>query len=169
MKKIMTMMMMAVVCLIMASCSGNSNSDPKAVADKIAAGETLTEADYTTMIDYCANYAEKAQPYFNTINSGAATDSKEYTDAVNELATMSSEAVYLDAFRKAITDADAAQLGEKNVRKVDELAKYEAFPIADVSDSAMMNPDVVGDIVDMPSNDSNGVIASGDGEVVVAK
>ena len=167
MKKIMTFMMMAVVCLIMASCG--SKTDPKAVADKIAAGEALTEADYTTMIDYCANYAEKAQPYFDVLNSGAATDSKEYADATNQLATMASEAVYLDIFRSAITAADAAQLGENNVKRVDELSKYEAFPIADVSDSGMLNPDVVGDIVDMPSNDSSNVIATGDGEVVEAQ
>ena len=168
MKKLLTFMMVAFVSLIMVSC-GSKTSDPKEVAAKIAAGQTLTEADYTAMIDYCSDYAKKAQPYFNVINGGAATDSKEYADATNELANMMSSAVYLDTFRKALTDADASQLGESNVKRMGEFSGLEAFPIADISDTTMMNPDVIGDIEDMPSSDSAGVIASGDGELVLSK
>ncbi len=164
MKKVMTIMMMAVVCLIMASCG--SKADPKAVADKIAAGETLTQADYTTMIDYCENYAEKAQPYFNTINNASDPNSKEVADAYSELATMKSDAVYLDTFRNALFAANAEQLGEANVKRMDKFSSLEAFPIANISDSAMLNPDVVGDIVDMPDSTNTNVIATGDGEVV---
>ncbi|MDE6297966.1 MAG: hypothetical protein K2L89_08970 [Muribaculaceae bacterium] len=167
MKKVLTMMMMAVVCLIMTSCK--TDADYKSVADKISAGESLTESDYSVMIDYCADYAEKAQPYFDVINSGADPSSKEYADATNALADMSANAVYLDTFRNAIFSATADQLGESNVKKLDSLSKYEAMPIGDVSDSAMLNPDVVGDIEDMPATDTGNVIANGDGEVVVAK
>lgn len=165
MKKVMTIMMMAFVCLIMASCG--SKSDPKAVSDKVLAGEQLTQADYATMIDYCSDYARKAQPYFDIINSGADTSSKEYTDAANELATMATNAVYLDTFRNALFKATAKELGEENVKKMDEFSKLEAFPISNITDTGMMNPDVVGDIEDMPSNDSSDVIATGDGEVVL--
>lgn len=165
MKKVMTFMMMAVVCLIMASCS--SKPDPKDVADKIAAGQTLTEADYSTIIDYCGSFAEKAQPYYNVVNSDTDTSSKEYIDAVNELASMWSNAVYLPTFSTVLRNADAKELGEKNVAKADELSKFLAFPIPNIPDSPMMNPDVVGDIVDMPSSDTSNVIATGDGEVVI--
>lgn len=168
MKKLLTFMMIAFVSIIMVSC-GSSSTYPKEIAAKIAAGETLTEADYSAMIDYCSDYAKKAQPYFNIINSGASTDSKEYVDATNELASMMSNAVYLDTFRKALTDADPAQLGESNVKKLAEFSNLEAMPIGDISDSTMLNPDVVGDIEDMPSSDSSGVIATGDGEVVLSK
>lgn len=165
MKKVMTFMMMAVVCLIMASCG--SKNDAKSVADKIASGEALTEADYSTMIDYCSNYAEKAQPYFNIINSAADPASKEVADATNELANMATEAVYLDTFRTALEKADPKQLGEENLKKMEKFSSLEAFPIGDIPNVDMMNPDVVGDIVDMPSSDSSNVIATGDGEVVV--
>ena len=165
MKKVMTFMMMAVLCLIMASCG--SKDDAKAVSEKIAAGETLTEADYSTMIDYCATYAQKAQPYFNIINSGADTTSKEYADAASELAQMASDAVYLDTFRNALFAASAKQLGEKNVKKMEEFSNLEAMPISDITNRGMMNPDVVGDIEEMPASDTSNVIATGDGEVVL--
>lgn len=167
MKKVITMVMMAVVCLIMTSCK--TDADYKSIADKISAGEALTESDYSMIIDYCADYAEKAQPYFDTLNSGANTDSKAYIDATNALADMNAKAVYLDTFRNALYSATAEQLGESNVKKMDSLSKFEAMPIGDVSDSAMLNPDVVGDIEDMPATDTGNVIANGDGEVVVAK
>ncbi|MBD5237878.1 MAG: hypothetical protein HDS62_10235 [Bacteroidales bacterium] len=167
MKKIMTIMMVAILGIVMASCTGKSAS-AEDVAAKVTSGQTLSEADYTVMIDYCIDYAKKAQPYFNVLNSGDATDSKAYTNAVNELANMASSAVYLDTFRKALDNADAAQLGEKNVQRLAEFANLEAMPIADISDSSMLNPDVVGDVVDMPSSDSSKVIATGAGEVVKA-
>lgn len=164
MKKIMTMMAVA-LCFIMSACSGSSN--PEAVASKIEKGQALTEADYNTMIDYCGDYAEKAQKYFDIINAEPNDSTEAAINATNELANMYSSAKYLDVFRKAIFSADSKELGEKNEEKVNEFAKYEAFPIPGVSDSTMINPDVIGDIVDMPA-DSSTVIADGDGELVKA-
>lgn len=157
---------MAFVCIILASCSGKE--DYKTVAEKIASGATLDQKDYSTMIDYCADYAEKAQPYFDIINSNDETN-KEYIDASGSLAEMASKAIYLDTFRQALFAANADELGEANVKRMDELSKYEAFPIADVSNQGMLNPDVVGDIEDMPATDTGNVIATGDGEVVTTK
>ena len=167
MKKLMTIMM-ALVCVLMVSC-GNKANDPKEIADKITAGQTLSEADYSAMIAYCSDYATKAQPYFNVINSDVSTDSKEYVEALNSLADMKAKAVYLDTFREALEKADAEQLGKENVEKIAEFAKYEAFPISNISDSVMLNPAVIGDIEDMPNSDTSNVIATGDGEVVLAK
>ncbi|MDE6716770.1 MAG: hypothetical protein K2J70_01125, partial [Muribaculaceae bacterium] len=90
-------------------------------------------------------------------------------DATKSLANMITKAVYLDTFRNAIENATPEQLGKKNVEKVKDFSKLEAFPLPAVSDSILLNPDVVGDIEDMPATDSNGVIANGDGEVVLAK
>ncbi|MDE7413115.1 MAG: hypothetical protein K2N05_04905 [Muribaculaceae bacterium] len=168
MKKLMTILT-AFLCVILSSCGGSKAVDPKDVAEKLSAGEPLTEQDYTAMIDYCADYAQKAQPFFDVLNSGVDTTSKEYADATNSLADMESKAVYLDAFRNAIRNATPEQLGEENVRLIEKSSKLEAFPLPGVPDSTLMNPDVVGDIVDMPSSDSSGVIADGDGEVVLAK
>lgn len=165
MKKIMTMMAVA-LCFIMASCAGSA-TDPSAVASKIEKGQSLTEADYSSMIDYCADYAEKAQKYYDIINAEPNDSTEAAINATNELANLYSSAKYLDVFRKAIFAADSKELGEKNEEKVNEYAKYEAFPIPGVADSTMLNPDVIGDIVDMPA-DSSAVVAEGDGELVKA-
>lgn len=162
MKKI-AFMLMAVVCMIAVSCG--KSVDPAAVADRIQSGETLTQEDYTAMIDYCADYAKKAQKYYDIINA-PQTDSLAAADATSQLATLAQKNIYLDTFRTALENADASQLGEANVKKVNELYKYEAFPIPDISDSAMLNPAVVGDIEEMPANDTGAVIATGDGEAV---
>lgn len=167
MKKIMTILTVF-LSVILASCSGNG-VDPKTVAEKISAGEPLTEADYSVMIDYCADYAQKAQPYFDITNSGVSTTSKEYASASESLADMMSKAVYLDTFRTAIENASPEALGKENVKKIEGFSKLEAFPLPALSDSVMLNPDVVGDIEEMPTTDTTGVIANGDGEVVLAK
>lgn len=166
MKKLMTLMV-ALLCVMVASCGGNG-VDPTVVAQKIEKGQSLTQADYASMINYCGDYAQKAQKYFDIINAEPNDSTSEAIKASDELAGMYADAKYLDIFRKALTDADEAQLGEANTKKIAEYSKYEAFPIADVSDSTMLNPDIVGDIEDMPAKDTAGVIATGDGEVVEA-
>ena len=165
MKKIMTMIV-TLLCVIMASC-GSKSVDPQVVADKLQKGEALTEADYSAMIDYCSDYAEHAQKYFDIINSEPNDSTEAAIKATDELATLYNGAKYLDSFRTALFNADASELGEKNAARIAELSKYEAFPISDVSDSSMLNPDVVGDIEQMPANPADTVvIADGAGEAV---
>lgn len=45
------------------SC-GSSMPSPKDVAEKIESHDVLAEADYTTMIDYCGEYAKKSSEVF---------------------------------------------------------------------------------------------------------
>lgn len=164
MKKLITLAM-ALICIVLASCGGKE-VDPKVVAEKIAAGQTLSPEDYSAMIDYCGDYARKAQKYFDIINAEPNDSTKEAIEASDELASMYADAKYLDVFRKALTDADEKQLGKANAEKIAVYSKYEAFPIADISDSTMLNPEIVGDIEEMPATDSSGVISVGAGEVV---
>lgn len=162
MKKILTLLTVF-ACVILSSCS--SGTDAKGVAEKLEKGETLTEQDYKVMIEYCGDYAKKAQTYFDILNSEPNDSTEAAIKATDELANLNSSATYLDIFRKAIYAGDENELGSKNVELVKEYSNYEAFPLPAISDSSMLNPDVIGDVVEMPV-DSSAVIASGDGEVV---
>ena len=66
------------------SC-GSSMPSPKDVAEKIESHDVLAEADYTTMIDYCGEYAKKAQKYFDIINSQSDSLSAESVQATSEI------------------------------------------------------------------------------------
>lgn len=165
MKKLLTLVA-AMFCLILVSCGGNKPVDVASVAAKIAGGQSLTEADYTAMIDYCGDFAKKAQSYYDVINAAPNDSTAEAIKATGELADLMSGATYLEPFRKALFSADAKELGEENVRKMEELTKYEAFPIADIGDSTLMNPEQVGEIVETPQSDTTGIIAAGDGVAV---
>lgn len=165
MKKLLTIVA-AMFCLVLASCGGGKAVDVASVAAKIAAGETLDKADYTAMIDYVGDYSKKAQAYYDIINKAPNDSTAEAVKATGELADLMSNATYLEPFRKALFAADAKELGEENVLKMKELSNYEAFPIPDVGDSTLMNPEQIGDVVEMPQTDTTGVVAAGDGVAV---
>lgn len=151
--------------LVVVSC-GEKLPDAKAVAGKIQENATLNEADYTTIIDYCGDYAKKVQPLYDEINAETDSVSQKSTEATQKMATIFAEYPYLDIFRNAMYNADEASLGEANMNKVKELAKYEAFPLPEGVASELVPKDVVGDIEQMPTTDTTGVIADGDGEAV---
>ena len=72
-------------------------------------------------------------------------------------------------FRTAIYAASDDQIGARNVKKVNEYEKYEAFPLPDGSGKSLNIPGEVGVIEDMPDTDTSGVIADPDGIVVDKK
>ncbi|MDE7179800.1 MAG: hypothetical protein K2N88_01200 [Muribaculaceae bacterium] len=153
---------------VMASCSANLPTDAD-VAKKISEKSELSEADYTTMIDYCGKYAEKAQKYYDVINSQPNDSTAEYNDAVNDLANLYGEYVYIDPFRIALAQADMNQIGSDNEKKVNEYAKYQAFPLPGGAGANLSDPNAVGMIEQMPSTtttDTTGVISTGDGVAV---
>lgn len=152
------------VCLI-AACSSKT-PDVKEIAQKIDNKEALTESDYSAMIDYCGEYAKKAQGYFDIINQQPNDSTAEAIKATSDMAALYAKYPYLDMFRTALAASDINQLGKANEKKVNEYAQFEAFPLPGGEGAAMENPNVVGMIEDMPSSDSAGVIANGDGEAV---
>ncbi len=155
---------MALLTIAFISCS-QSAPTPEDVARKIDAKETLSEADYTTMIDYCGDYAKKAQKYFDLINAQPNDSTAEYSRAAQDLAALASENPYIDMFRTAIYSASDSEIGEKNTAKVKEFEKYQAFPLPAGSGPNLQQPGVVGAIEEMPA-DSSAVIAAGIGEAV---
>ncbi len=154
-----------ILLLVGATACGNGKPSPKDVAAKIDSHEVLTEADYTAMIDYCGEYAKKAQKYFDIINSQADSSSAESVKATSDLAALYGEYTYLDLFRETLDNTGESALGPKNVKKVEELARYEAFPLPEGAGASLLDSNVIGDIEDMPA-DSGEVIATGDGEAV---
>ena len=88
------------------------------------------ESDYTTMIDYCGEYAKKLRSISDIINSQADSLSAESVQATSDLAKLYGEYRYLDLFRDIFGQYRGTRvLRKNNVRKVEELAKYEAFPL----------------------------------------
>lgn len=158
---------MAFVMMIagVAACS-SAGPEPKDVAEKIDANETLSQADYGTILDYCGEYSKKAQRYFDLINTQPNDSTAEYARASQDLAELYQEYSYLDMFRSVIYNLPATALDEANRKKVEDYAKYQAFPLPEGASVDMTNPDVEGMIEDMPANDSGAVIATGDGEAV---
>lgn len=156
---VMLLSLMAVAC-------GSKAPSAEDVARKIDAKEVLTQADYSTMIDYCGEYAKKAQQYLDIINSQPDASSPESVKATSDMAALYAEYRYLDMFRSVIDNTEESILGESNVKKVEEYAKYEAFPLPDGAGASLLDTNVVGDIEDMPASDTGSVIATGDGEVV---
>lgn len=159
------------IALAVVSCGTKIPTD-KEVAAKIDAKEQLTEADYTTMIDYCGKYAEQAQQYYNIINAQPNDSTAEYIKASDDLANLYGSYVYLDAFRQQIAQTDMTTLGKDNENKVNEYAKYQGFPLPGGAGADLQDPNVVGMIEQMPSTaatDSTGILSTGDGEAVDVK
>lgn len=155
----------AVMCVVFAACAG-SDPTPAEVAARIDSHDSLSQADYSVMIDYCGNYAKEAQQYFDIINSQPTDSTAEYSRAARSLAELKANSPYIDMFRTAIYAASDSQIGEKNVKKVSEYQKYEAFPLPEGSGPELSIPGEAGVIVDMPDTDTTAVIAAGDGVAV---
>lgn len=168
MKKITKMMKALGVLMlvaVMASC-GSKIPSAQQVASKIDNGQQLSQEDYTAMIDYVGEYANKAQGYFNTINSQPNDSTAEYTKAADEMAALYQKYPYLDTFRKCLASADMSQFDTANQELINQYVNDESFPLPVGEGAALMNPQVQGDIEQMPNNDSTGVIATGAGEAV---
>lgn len=164
-KNLFNVAMVTMMVMVMASC-GTKTPTPEQVAGKIDAKETLSQADYKSILEYCGEYAKKAQPYFDLINTQPNDSTEEYIRASTDMAALYAEYPYLDMFRSVVYNLPAGTLDDANKKLVDEYTRYQAFPLPEGSGVDMTNPDVVGDIVDMPDNDSGNVIATGDGEAV---
>lgn len=164
--------LIAVTALVTGMASCGKTPDASEVAKKIDAQEALTQKDYGVVLDYCGEYAKKAQSYFDVINAQPSDTTAEYIRVVNDMAQLSQEYSYLDMFRGVVYNIKADDLDADNQKRVEEYAKYQAFPLPEGDGPDLTTPGVEGAIEDMPSQavtDSTGVIAGGDGVVVDEK
>lgn len=160
--KIMKVFAALALVLLMGACGGGDKAGK--VNEAIQSGAQLSEQDYSVMIDYCGEYAEKAQEMQDKINT-LAPESQEAVSLLGDLASLSGKYPYLKVFSDKISSATQAEVGEENVAKINKLAYLTWFASPEWADVAQ-NADVEGSIVDMPQADSAGVIAGGDGEAV---
>lgn len=151
--------------LVMSAC-GQKVPSAEEVANRINTNQSLTEADYTQMVDYCGKYAVEAQQYYDIINAQPNDSTAEAVKATNQLADLYGNYAYLDLFRNKLENTDMSQLGAENEKKVNEYAKYQGFPLPGGEGASLEDPNVVGMIEDMPDSSNSPVIATGDGEAV---
>lgn len=158
--------MLAVMLLcVMASC-GTKVPSPESVAEKLTSGQTLSEADYTSMIEYCGKYASEAQKYYDTINAQPNDSTADAIKATSGLADLYASYPYLDQFRNNLAQTELSKLGAENEKKVNAYAKYQGFPLPIGEGADLRDPNVVGMIEETPDSDTTGVISQGDGEAV---
>ncbi|MDE6576898.1 MAG: hypothetical protein K2J82_09565 [Muribaculaceae bacterium] len=159
--KVIKMLSVLAVFLLMAACG---SKDAQSVEQKIKDGAQLTEADYTEMIEYCGKFAEEAQKIQDKINALPADDSAQGT-LTDQMAALSQKFPLTESFSEKITNATKEEMGEKNVELVNKYAPLMWFSAPDWAE-VPNNVNVDGFIEDMPSTDSTGVIATGDGVAV---
>lgn len=160
--KMLKLIAAIVACFMMVGCGGSD--DASKVASKIQNGEQLTEKDYTVMVDYCGKYAEEAQKLQDQINILTPT-SEQAGKLTDKIAALTDKYSYVNEFFGKISTSTPEEVGTANADKINRLAPLTWFSAPDWAD-VTSDSDVVGDIVEMPAEDTAGVIAAGDGEEV---
>lgn len=156
--------LVAVVGMTMLYSCGNKEEAAK-VAEKIEAGQQLSSGDYTVIIDYLGNFAEKAQPVQDEINNLSATDPKT-AELQTQLDGIRKKFNYLDLFNKVIESASQSEIGADNVALVNKYAGYEWFNAPGWA-TINSDPEVGGLELETPDSDSTGVVAGAVDELQV--
>ncbi len=169
MKMLKTLKVLLLAMLVgVAATACNSASEADAVAKKIEQGETLSQSDYTVIIDYLGSFAEKAQPIQDNINNLPAEDPKAQP-FVEQFDKLKSSYPLLAKFTSVLDKASAEEVGQDNVALVDKYAGYEWFTSPSWA-TINTDPGIGGIEMQSPSNDTNGVLAGAvDEEKVVMK
>lgn len=154
MKKILFSLMALIAAITVTSCGDNQNADQ--VAEKIQKGEQLTQDDYTTMIKYVGEYAEKMQPY---VVNGTGN---EYE---TEMANLKAEYPYAVEFRDCLSKTPDAQMDEDNQKLIEQYAGYVEFT-APEGTTIQTDPEAAGLEEAAPATE-DGVVAGSVDEVKV--
>lgn len=153
MKKLGIICMMAIIAAIgMSSCEESSEKKDKEIAYKIENNEALSSDDYSRMIAYVGEYAEKAQKYIDMQING-----EDNSEAVAGLANLKEEYPLVETFRDCIKVTPLNKLSNDNL---DEIAKYAGLIefSAPVGYTIQTDPEAAGLEEATPATD-NGVIA----------
>lgn len=162
--KTLKLLSLLAVTLLLASCGGNAES----VASKIDAGESLSQADYSIIINYCGDFAKEAQKFQNQIDALPDDSQKAATDE-SKLAELKTKYPLLEKFTTALLSSNPDAVGADNVKKVNELAKYIWFTAPGWA-TIQTDPAVTGFIEQTPaSGQDSSVVAAGAGDVVEEK
>ena len=153
MKKILFSLMALIVAVAVTSCTGTVDEAGK-VAEKMKTGQQLDPADYSTMIKYVGEYAEKMQPYVVEGTEG------QY-DA--EKAKLAEEYPYVAEFRDCIAHTSLDQLSEEDMQLVNKYAGYIEFT-APEGTTIQTDPEAAG-LEEATPEQPDGVVAGAVDEV----
>lgn len=153
--KVFRYLMLALAVLVLAGCSNGKEAEK--VAQKIQSGETLTQGDYTCMIEYYGDYATKAQTYQDVIDDNDPT-SELAQSAAQKLSELTTEYQYVPIFKSKLDAATPEEVGPENVKLVDSYASLIWFS---APSWATINavPGQAGVVMETPA-DSGAVIAT---------
>lgn len=151
MKKL-TLIMLSALMLSLTACS--SKEEAQNVAKKIESGQTLSKSDYTVILDYLGDFATKAQPLQDKINNADSPT----PELDSQLAELRADYPLVDRFNQTIQKANPDLLGADNMALLNRYAPLEWFT-APTWFTDMPDPDIAGEVVEAPTEDSNGVIA----------
>lgn len=140
-----------------ASCTNQEESAK--VAQKIEKGEVLTQGDYTTIITYLGEFAEKVQPIQNQINN-MESNNPESMKLTEEVSKIRDEHKYLDIFNKCLGATTEEQIGADNVALVNKYAGFEWFDAPDWA-TIETDADVAGMVVETPEVDTDTSVVAG--------
>lgn len=153
MKKLGIICMMAVMAAIgMVSCQESAGKQDQAIAYKIENNEELTSEDYSHMIAYVGEYAEKAQKYvdmqINDENSAEANAGME---------KLAEEYPMVDTFRNCLRITPLNKLSQDNLDQMSKYAGLIEFSVP-AGFEIQTNDEAAGLEVATPDS-ANGVIA----------
>ena len=144
---------------VMASCGGGAgtNAQDKSIEEKIENGEDLSADDYSHMINYVGEFAEKAQDLVP--ENGEASE--------DELAQLREEYPYLDTFRECLKITPIDKLHDYNIKEVAKYAGLTEFSVP-IGYSLTTDPEAAGIEVAVPDS-ANGVVAGAVDTVKIKK
>lgn len=161
MKKIGIICMMAAISAIgLSSCQESAEKQENTIAIKIENKEALTPEEYSTMIDYVGEYAEKAQKYVDMQINGV-----DLSEAAAGMTKLKAEFPYLDTYRDCIRFTPASSLSPENLEKVGKYAGYIEFS-APSGYTLQTNPEAAG-LEEQSPAEPNGVVAGAVDDVKV--
>lgn len=151
---------MAVAVMIgLVSCGEGTDKKDKEIATKVVNHEALTPEDYSRIIKYVGEYAEKAQKYVDMKINGTDDGTAD-----KELAALNAEYPYVDAFRGCLRQTSVSQLSEKDMELVHKYAGLIEFTAPADYNIETMPAQEAGVEMETPDT-TNGVVAGAVDEV----
>ena len=105
---------------VLSSCGGAPNVS--GIIDKHDAGETLTEADYSALIDYAAAAMDESIPVIKDMKEAMESgDVDKIAEVEASQKAIEEKYEHMDKIGEIIMGASEEEVGEDNIKKFEEL------------------------------------------------